>query len=114
MTIAKKKQLNLINFIRRFSILFFLIIFLSLSPNYIFIFYPELKFVIAILGAILALLGICDVRKIFKTYSSLFLFLFYGVLFFTSIISYIIYGNLNGVYFSLSILFKFLIVIIFV
>ncbi|EMK8157361.1 O43 family O-antigen polymerase, partial [Escherichia coli] len=78
------------------------------------IFYPELKFVIAILGAILALLGICDVRKIFKTYSSLFLFLFYGVLFFTSIISYIIYGNLNGVYFSLSILFKFLIVIIFV
>ncbi|RDO99315.1 hypothetical protein C4A63_03345 [Escherichia coli] len=27
MTIAKKKQLNLINFIRRFSILFFLIIF---------------------------------------------------------------------------------------
>ncbi len=113
MIMIEKSQTARLSFIARITVFLFFIVFLSFSPNYIFVIYPQVKDLILVCFILFVLLHFMQAKKIVKYNASLYLFLFYGMLFITSLLNYLRLDNFEGVIFSLSLCLKFLIIFLF-
>lgn len=107
------KNLRKRNFLYQIHFYIFSILVLLLSPNYLMQLFPFVKFVWGGCFAFFVIFFIIYFKSIKLNTSSLCLFVFYVFLFICSFLGFIRYNNEEGVYFSLGVLAKFLLIYLF-
>lgn len=101
------------NSLQKLSSWIFSILVLLLSPNYIMQLFPFFKYLWIVGFVVFFIIFIFFFRKIKINFNAILLLFFFMLLFFSSVVGFVRYDNLDGIYFSLGMMAKFVFIYLF-